>query len=103
MSDADLIVAKTSVTIDGIPGSEVLAVCNHAGQVTLSCDGQLLADSKDSEDDNLFRLRTARGAAFSALAGLLKELHTSLDAAAGDRKSAGQAAITELQAQLKKV
>ena len=53
----EILSAKTSITIDGVPGTEVLAACATDGTVTLSTDGQPLADSSKPADDNLYLLR----------------------------------------------
>lgn len=103
MSDAERIVAKAIITVDGIPGIEVLAVCNQAGEISLICDGHRLADSTDSEENNLLNLRTARGAAFHKLPGLLSELERGLADAGWDRKNAAELSIQGMIDLLKRI
>ncbi|MCR9142122.1 MAG: hypothetical protein NXI24_07705 [bacterium] len=101
MSDAERIVAKATIAIDGVAGIEVLAVGSPAGDVSLLCDGRPLADSTQDDDTNLLNLRTARGAAFEKLGGLLDELEAAIADQSGERKSATSSAIEALRILLK--
>lgn len=103
MPDAELIVAKATVTVDGVPGIEVLAICGPKGDVTLACDGQHLASSENPAEENLFRLRTARGAVFQKLRGLLDELEAAVKSADAARAGAAAGAIKSLRDQLGQV
>lgn len=101
MSDAERIVAKATVTIDGVAGIEVLAVGGPGGDVSLLCDGRPLADSSESDETNLLNLRTARGAAFEKLGGLLDELEGAVAGLEDAGKSATRASIEALRILLK--
>lgn len=101
VSDAERIVAKATIAIDGVAGIEVLAVGSPAGDVSLLCDGRPLADSTQDDDTNLLNLRTARGAAFEKLGGLLDELEAAIADQSGERKSATSSAIEALRILLK--
>ena len=101
MSDTERIVAKATVTIDGVGGIEVLAVGAPGGDVSLLCDGRPLADTTQNDETNLLSLRTARGAAFEKLGGLLDELEAGLGGAGEARQAATRASIETLRVLLK--
>jgi hypothetical protein len=101
VSDAERIVAKATVAIDGIAGSEVLAVAAPNGDVSLLLDGRPLADSTEPDMVNLLNLRTARGAAFAKLSPLLNELEKKLAGQTEERASAIRASIEALRILLK--
>lgn len=95
-----MLVAQTEVTVDGIGGHSVLVVADGTGTVSLSYEGQRVASSEDNEDDNLYRLRTARNAVLAAFQELLGDLETL----AGSEGNAGATAnIKNLRALLAKV
>lgn len=101
----DILSAKTNITVDGVPGTEVLALCSTDGTITLSSDGQPLADSAKSADDNLYRMRTARAAAFECLPGLLDELEQTINGRLehNERRRTATAAIAALRDQIGQV
>jgi hypothetical protein len=103
VGESERIVAKASVTIDGVAGIEVLAVGGPGGDVSLLCDGRPLADSTEGDESNLLKLRTARGAVFGKLSGLLDELEGSAAGLDEARKSATRASIETLRILLKQV
>jgi hypothetical protein len=103
VANTDLIVARATVTIDGVAGSVVLAVCDRNGDISLSCDGRGLAESQEPAENNLYKLRTARAAAYERLADLLSELESKLGAATDERRRRAKASIALLREQLQQV
>ncbi len=95
-----MLVAQTEVTVDGVGGHSVLVVADSSGNISLSYEGQPVASSEDSEDDNLYRLRTARNSVLAAFQDLLGELEAL---AGSEGNSTAASNVTNLRAILAKV